>query len=227
MPVFDRLRLTDTREIFMNTSNTIKGYLDEVSSNSPTPGGGNVSAFCGALACSLGMMVCNLTIGKKKYADVENEMKEISIKLEGLKNDFLKLAEEDNKAFEQVMDAFRLPKETEEEKKTRSTRIENATIQAATVPTKVIETCRTVLPLIKTIASKGNQNSLSDAGVAAILLKSSAGGAYQNVMINCSSLSNKTYAAEFLKKSEVILNEVEMLSEEIIAATKKIYHKTS
>ena len=173
------------------------------------------------------MMVCNLTIGKKKYAEVENEMKEISIKLESLKNDFLKLADEDNKAFEQVMDAFRMPKETEEEKKTRSARIENATIQAATIPTKVIETCNTVIPLIKTIALKGNQNSLSDAGVAATLLKASAGGAFQNVMINCSSLTNKTYAAEFLKKSEVLLNEVEMKGEEIITATKKAYNKTS
>ena len=210
----------------MNISNTIKTYLDEISSNSPTPGGGNVSAFCGALACSLGMMVCNLTIGKKRYAEVENEMKEISIKLEGFKKDFLKLADEDNTAFEQVMDAFRLPKETEEEKKTRSERIENATIQAATIPTQVIENCRSTIPLIKTIALKGNQNSLSDAGVAATLLKASAGGAYQNVMINCSWLSNKTYAVEFLKKSEVILNEVEMQSEEIIAATKKVYNKT-
>jgi len=200
----------------MNTSNTIKNYLDEISANSPTPGGGNVSAFCGALACSLGMMVCNLTIGKKKYVEVESEMKEISIKLEGFKNDFLKLADEDNKAFEQVMNAFRMPKETEEEKETRSKRIESATIQAATVPTRVIETCRLIIPQIRAILSKGNKNSISDAGVAAILLKASAEGAYLNVMINCSSLSNKTYAEEFLKKSEVILNEVKMHSENIL-----------
>jgi methenyltetrahydrofolate cyclohydrolase len=200
----------------MNTSATIKNYLDELSTNSPTPGGGNVSAFCGALACSLGLMVCNLTIGKKKYAEVENEMKEISIKLEGFKNDFLKLADEDNKAFEQVMNAFRLPKETEEEKKTRSDRIETATIQAAVVPSKVIETCRIVIPFLKIIASKGNRNSLSDAGVAATLLKASAEGAYQNVMINCSSLSNKTYAAEFLKKAEAISSEVKIYSENIL-----------
>ncbi len=205
----------------MNTSNTIKSYLDELSSNSPTPGGGNVSAFCGALACSLGLMVCNLTIGKKKYAETENEMKEISIELEGFKNDFLKLADEDNKAFEQVMEAFRLPKETEDEKKTRSDRIESATIQAAAVPSRVIETCRTVIPFIKTIASKGNQNSLSDTGVAATLLKTSAEGAYQNVMINCSSLSNKTYAAEFLKKAEVINSEVKIYSENILNEIKK------
>jgi formiminotetrahydrofolate cyclodeaminase len=206
----------------MNTSTTIRNYLDELSSNSPTPGGGNASAFCGVLACSLGIMVCNLTIGKKKYAEVENEIKEILTKLESHKNDFLKLAEEDNKAFEQVMAAFRLPKETEEEKKTRSARIEEATIQAAVVPSNVIEACRSAIPLIKTVASKGNRNSVSDAGVAAMLLKTASEGAYLNVMTNCSSLSNKTYAAEFLKKSEVALNEVEIQVKEVLSDIKKM-----
>lgn len=205
----------------MDTTTTIKNYLDQISSNSPTPGGGNVSAFCGALACCLGLMVCNLTIGKKKYAEVENEMKEISINLESYKNDFLKLADEDNKAFEQVMSAFRLPKETEEENKTRSAKIEEATIQAAVIPSNVIEACRSLIPLIKTIASKGNQNSVSDAGVAATFLKTASEGAYLNVMINCSSLSNKTYAAEFLKKSEVAYNEVKMQAEKILDEIKK------
>jgi formiminotetrahydrofolate cyclodeaminase len=204
----------------MNTSTTIKNYLDEISSNSPTPGGGNVSAFCGALSCGLGIMVCNLTIGKKKYADVENEIKEISTRLESYKSDFLRLADEDNKAFEQVMDAFKLPKETEEEKKTRSAKIEEATIQAAVIPSNVLETCRSAIPLMKTVASKGNRNSASDAGVGAILLKTASEGAYLNVMTNCSSLSNKTYAAEFLKKSEVAFNEVEIQAEKILADIK-------
>jgi formiminotetrahydrofolate cyclodeaminase len=205
----------------MDTSTTIKNYLDKISSNSPTPGGGNVSAFCGVLACSLGIMVCNLTIGKKKYEEIENGMRKISVKLENYKNDFLRLADEDNKAFEQVMSSFKLPKETEEEKKTRSAKIEEATIQAAVIPSNVIETCRSVILFIKTVASKGNQNSLSDAGVAAALLKTTSEGAYLNVMINCSSMSNKTYAAEFLKKSEVVFNEVKMETEAILEQIKK------
>ena len=205
----------------MNTTLTLQSYLGEISSNSPTPGGGNVSAFSGALACSLGMMVCNLTIGKKKYAEVENEMKEISLKLENYKNDFLRLADEDNKAFEQVMSALKLPKETEDEKETRRKKIEDATIQATVIPSKVLETCRSTIPLIKTVASKGNKNSISDAGVGAILLKTASEGAYLNVMTNCSSLSNKTYAAEFLKKSEVIFNEVKIQTEAILEEIKK------
>ncbi|HSP88564.1 MAG TPA: cyclodeaminase/cyclohydrolase family protein [Ignavibacteriaceae bacterium] len=200
----------------MNTNTTLKNYLDELSSNSPTPGGGNVSALCGALACSLGMMVCNLTIGKKKYAEVENEMKELLPKLESAKNDFLKLAGEDNEAFNKVMEAFKLPKETEAEKKLRSEKIDEATFQAAIVPSQVVKTSRIALPYIETVAMKGNQNSLSDAGVAASLLKTAAEGAFLNVMINCSSLSNKIVGEELLKKSDVMLDEVKINSEKII-----------
>ena len=200
----------------MDTSKTIRDYLDDLSSSSPTPGGGNVSALCGALACSLTMMVCNLTIGKKKYADVENEMKEILGKVESIKNDFLKLAEEDNKAFNKVMEAFRLPKETDEEKKSRAAKIDDATFQAAVVPSKVIETCRSVIPLINTISLKGNQNSLSDAGVAASLLSTASEGAFLNVIINCTSLSNKILGEELFKKSEVLVDEIKMNLEQII-----------
>jgi len=200
----------------MNTTTTLKNYLDELSSNSPTPGGGNVSALCGALACSLGMMVCNLTIGKKKYADVENEMKELLGKLETAKNDFLKLAEEDNEAFNKVMEAFKLPKETDAEKKIRNEKIDEATFEAAIVPSRVIKTSRLVIPFIETIALKGNQNSLSDAGVAAALLQTASEGAFLNVMINCSSLSNKIIGEELFKKSEVLLDEVKNNSERIV-----------
>ena len=200
----------------MNTTTTLQNYLDELSSSSPTPGGGNVAAICGALACSLGMMVCNLTIGKKKYADVENEMKELLGKLETAKNDFLKLAEEDNEAFNKVMEAFKLPKETDAEKKIRNEKIDEATFEAAIVPSRVIKTSRLVIPFIETIALKGNQNSLSDAGVAAALLQTASEGAFLNVMINCSSLSNKIIGEELFKKSEVLLDEVKNNSERIV-----------
>jgi formiminotetrahydrofolate cyclodeaminase len=200
----------------MNASITIHDYLANLSSSSPTPGGGNVSALCGVLACSLGMMVCNLTIGKKKYADVENEMKETLTQLEVIKAELLKLAEEDNAAFSKVMEAFKLPKGTDEEKNKRTEQIDEATFQAAIVPSRVIETCRTVIPFIETIITKGNQNSLSDAGVAASLLKTASEGAFLNVMINCASLTNKILGKELMKKSEVLLDEIKTNAEEII-----------
>jgi methenyltetrahydrofolate cyclohydrolase len=205
----------------MDTSIKLNDYLKELSSSSPTPGGGNVSALCGVLACSLGMMVCNLTIGKKKYADVEDEIKNLLEKLEIAQSDFLKLGEEDNQAFNKVMDSFKLPKETDEEKEKRTQKIDEATFEAAIVPSRVIETCRLTMPFIQAAAEKGNKNSISDAGVAASLIRTASEGALLNVMINCSSLSNKTYAEELLKKSEVSNEEVKAYSENILSEIKK------
>jgi formiminotetrahydrofolate cyclodeaminase len=199
----------------MNSVKTIKNYLDELSSNSPTPGGGNVSAFCGALAASLGTMVCSLTIGKKKYLEVEAEMMKARNKLSAYQEHFLELAEKDNAAFNKVMDAFRLPKDSESEKTNRLIKIEEATLNAAKVPKEVIFICNEVLPLIKMIAQKGNSNSISDAGVAALLLSMAAKGAYLNVLINCSSLQNNTEAEEILKSTTEIVEKIKTESEQI------------
>ncbi|MGE5432715.1 MAG: cyclodeaminase/cyclohydrolase family protein [Syntrophomonadaceae bacterium] len=200
----------------MDTSKTLKSYLDDLSSNSPTPGGGNVSAFCGSLASSLGAMVCNLTIGKKKYAGSEAEMIEAKKSLEEFREKFLILANKDNEAFDRVMDAFKLPKETEDEKSARLEKIDEATFQAAEVPSEVIRACNDVIPFIETIVEKGNQNSLSDAGVAALLLSTASQGAFLNVLINCSSLKNQTIAGELFKSAEILCNEVKTQSASIV-----------
>ena len=173
----------------MDTKKNIQTYLDELSSNSPTPGGGNVAAFCGSLASSLGEMVCNLTLGKKKYADVAQEIISLQKQLTILKDNFLALAILDNEAFDSVMSAYKLPKETDEEKHIRSEAIERATFKAAYVPSEVIRNCSLALPVLTRITEIGNKNSLSDAGVSLLLIRASAEGAYLNVLINCSSLT--------------------------------------
>lgn len=199
----------------MDYTKTLNDYLESISSKTPTPGGGNVSAFSGVLAASLSIMVCNLTIGKKKYVDVESEMIEIKNDLENLKNRFSELADEDNKAFDKVMEAFKLPKETDEEKLERAAKIDEATLGAAEVPSEVVNVCKQILPNIRTIVIKGNQNSLSDAGVAASLVNTAAEGAFLNVLINCTSLSNRTLGNEFLKRAEIIYEEVKKTCTEI------------
>jgi methenyltetrahydrofolate cyclohydrolase len=204
----------------MDLTKSLKNYLEELSSNSPTPGGGNVSALSGSLACNLGIMVCNLTIGKKKYADVEEEMKAIKTNLESLSESFLELAAKDNLAFNKVMEAYKLPKESEEQKKLKSEKIEEATLAAAVVPSEVIATARKALPYIQKVAEKGNQNSVSDAGVALSLLSTAAEGAFLNVVINCTSLANKTVGREFMKKSEIIYDEVKNMSGSLITIIK-------
>ncbi len=192
----------------MNIEKTIKEYLAELSSNSPTPGGGNVSAFCGAIAASLGTMVCNLTIGKKKYFEVEKEIVEIKSDLEIYINKFTELAAKDNQAFDKVMEAFRLPKETKAEKIVRLKRIDEATLDAAKVPAKVILNCSKILPFVKIVSKKGNQNSVSDAGVAALLISTAAQGAFLNVLINCSGLKNNDEAKQLLSDSQNLTDEI-------------------
>jgi len=199
----------------MNIDKTVREYLTELSSNSPTPGGGNVSAFCGALASSLGTMVCNLTIGKKKYINVETEMVEVKTKLESYIYKFTELAVKDNQAFDKVMDAFKLPKESESEKEIRSKIIEEATLNAARVPAEVIKNCSEIIPLVKVIADKGNQNSLSDAGVAALLISTAAQGAFLNVLINCSGLKNNEEAEQLLNHSQSLINEIKLSSNQV------------
>jgi methenyltetrahydrofolate cyclohydrolase len=205
----------------MNLSQTLQEYFNELSSNSPTPGGGNVAAMCGALSSSLGIMVCNLTIGKKKYIDVEQEMMSIKDKLAQFQKKFFELGIKDNEAFNLVMDAFKLPKDTDPEKEIRVKIIEEATIGAAEVPSSVMAACADILPLLKIIIAKGNKNSLSDAGVAASLIGTSAKAAYLNVLINCTSLNNQTIANELKKKADILMDEISKLSEHLVMQVEK------
>lgn len=185
----------------MNLESSLKTYLDELSSNSPTPGGGNVAALCGVLSSSLGMMVCNLTIGKKKYLTVEEEVKNLVALFGEYKEVFVKLANQDNEAFDKVMEAFKLPKESDEEKQIRSGEIEKATFGAALIPAEVIERCSQLVGNLVRISEIGNQNSLSDVGVALSIINTACEGAYLNVVINCSSLNDKQKATELLSNS--------------------------
>ncbi|TSA28184.1 MAG: hypothetical protein D4R68_04355 [Ignavibacteriales bacterium] len=206
----------------MNLSKTLQEYFNELSSSSPTPGGGNVAALCGALSSSLGIMVCNLTIGKKKYADVEIEMIRLKEKLENIQKKFIELGQKDNASFDKVMDAFKLPKETEQEKNIRSKAIEEATIGATSAPMEVIQSSKALLPILEVIIDKGNRNSISDAGVAVALVRTAANGAYLNVLINCSSLNNQTIAGELKKTADILIEEVirtcDRLFEQVVKA---------
>lgn len=192
----------------MDTKKSLQKYLEELSSSSPTPGGGNVAALCGALSASLGTMVCNLTIGKKKYADVETEMILLREKLKAFSEKFISLAKSDNEAFERVMDAFKLPKESEDQKMLRNEAIEKSTLEAAAIPAEVIKNCRELIDLLGSVASKGNQNSISDAGVAIALASAASEGAFLNVLINYSALNDKQKAAQLLTQSDILNNEV-------------------
>jgi formiminotetrahydrofolate cyclodeaminase len=179
---------------------TLNDFLSELSSDAPTPGGGSVAALSGALGAALSSMVANLTIGKKKYADVEDEIRAVLAKTEGLRLELTELMAEDAAAFDKVMDAMKLPKETDEEKAARTEAMQAALVDAAMVPLAVMEKCVEVIGLAKVAAEKGNKNAVSDAGVAALMGRAGAHAAKLNVMINLGWINAPEHGA-FVEKA--------------------------
>ena len=180
---------------------SVKDFADELSTDSPAPGGGSASALAGSLAAALSAMVANLTIGKKGYEKHFDELKHVAEQCQQLKDELLSLVDEDTNAFNKVMDAFRLPKKTEDEKTKQLFAVEEATKYAALVPFKTMEKSFSVLQFAKIVAEKGNVNSISDAGVAALLAQACCEGAALNVLINLNSLSGENAdSAIFAKK---------------------------
>ncbi len=180
----------------MLTSKSVQEFLDETASSSPAPGGGSVSALAAALGAALTSMVCRLTIGKKKYAEVQSEMEDILQKSEDLRKRCTDLIDEDTLAFNKVMSAFALPKDTEQQKMRRDDEIQEATKKATLVPLRLMHLCEEALGLTARVAEKGNVNSISDAGVAALMLDAACKGAAFNVFINLSSLHDDNFARE-------------------------------
>jgi len=172
---------------------TMHAFLDDLASSSPAPGGGSVAALSGALGSALTSMVCNLTIGKKKYADVDEEMKKVLAQAEHMREQFTELVERDTHAFNKVMEAFALPKETDPQKALRAAAIREATKEATLVPLEVMKHCIDALALAQTVAAKGNANSVSDAGVSAIMLHAALEAAALNVRINLKSLNDPDF----------------------------------
>ncbi len=194
---------------------TIEEFMSELSSSSPTPGGGSVAALCGALSSSLSSMVASLTIGKKKYAEVEEEMKGIKEKAKQITTKMLNLITEDAKMFDLVMEAYKMPKETEEEKAKRKEAIEEALKNASKPPFEVMKLTKQAIELAFKVATKGNKNAISDAGAAALTAKSACKIAYFNVLINLSGISDNDYKESVLLECKSILEAVEKQADDI------------
>lgn len=177
----------------MLTNLQITEFLNELASNSPAPGGGSVAALSGSLGAALTSMVCHLTIGKKKYASVEQEMKNTLTKSEELRKIFTELVERDTEAFNKVMEAYALPKETEDQKALRNAAIQEATKEATLIPLRVMKHAVDGLALAKIVAEKGNVNSVSDAGVSGFMFYTAAEGAALNVQINLSGITDSEF----------------------------------
>lgn len=189
---------------------TLKEFLEKTYGKDPVPGGGSVSALCGALAASLAEMVTALTIGRKKYADVEEEMLTYAPQMELARRKFIDFIDEDAEAYQVVFDAFKLPKDTDEEKQLRNDAIQKATLQAAMVPLRVAETAVGIMGTIFEIGSKGNRNAVTDACVAMMCARTATLGAILNVRINLSGLDDKEKAKELENKCMALQDEAQV-----------------
>lgn len=187
----------------------LKSFLDEVAASSPAPGGGSVSAVAGSLAASLGAMVCRLTLGKKGYEEAQERIGELLKDCDALREDLYALVQKDADSFDAVMAAMKLPKGSDAEKAKRKEEIQKATIVATETPLEVMRKSLASIHLCAEIAEKGNVNSLSDAGVGAILGRTACEGAYYNVMINLPGIEDKAVADKLKSEAEQVLAEAE------------------
>jgi glutamate formiminotransferase/formiminotetrahydrofolate cyclodeaminase len=184
---------------------TLTAFANQTASESPAPGGGSVAAYVGALGVSLGTMVANLSSHKKGWDDRWIEFSDWAQKGQEIKSALLKLVDEDTLAFNAIMNAFALPKSTDEEKKTRSEAIQSATKHATEIPFRVMELSYQSFDIIEAMAKEGNPNSVSDAGVGALCCRTAVYGAYLNVLINAGSLKDETFKKDIITKAEQIL----------------------
>ena len=198
---------------------TLAAFADETSSESPAPGGGSISAYVGALGASLGTMVANLSSHKKGWDDRWQEFSAVAAKGQQLKTQLLNLVDEDTNAFNAIMAAFSLPKATDEQKSIRKNAIEEATKFAIEVPLNVMKRSFESFALIQQMAENGNPNSVSDAGVGALCARAAVYGAYLNVIINASGLSDQNFGAKKIEEARNILNAAIEKEKEILKIT--------
>jgi methenyltetrahydrofolate cyclohydrolase len=199
---------------------SIQSFLDELASKSATPGGGSVSALMGAQSAALTSMVCNLTIGKPKYAEVETEMQALLQKSEALRAKLTGLIKADVDVFNRLMAAYGLPKETDEEKIVRTEAIQTVLKAATEVPLDCARACAEAIELSRCAANKGNLGVISDAGAAVLAGYSGLKSAALNVYINTGSLKDRQFAETKLAELETILKDVDIVVEDVYQSVK-------
>ena len=194
---------------------TVKEFLEVLSSKQPVPGGGGASALAGALGTALGLMVGNLTVGKKKYAQVEAEVISMMERLTDMQRDMMRLADEDAKVFAPLADAYRLPAGTEEEKARKAEVMEEKLLAASLVPLEVMELAVEGLGILKELGIKGSVMAVSDVGVAVQFARTAVTGAVMNVYINTKSMADRERAGQINDRAARALEKGIMLADEI------------
>ncbi|AOT69965.1 cyclodeaminase/cyclohydrolase family protein [Geosporobacter ferrireducens] len=195
----------------------IKAFLEETASNAPVPGGGSIAALSGAVSAALTEMVANLTIGKKGYEGLEEEMQQIAKDAAKLREKLAADIDRDSDAFNQVMAAFKLPKGTEEEMNARKAAIQEATKNAALVPLDVATDAFNMMTMVAAVVEKGNKNAVTDGAVAAMMARTAVLSALYNVKINLGSIKDEAFVKEVSGKVQKIETEVTAAEKEILS----------
>ena len=195
---------------------TLKQFLEKTANNEPVPGGGSISALHGAVAAALTEMLSNITIGKKNYSAVEETMKLNATKASALRTEFLTDIDRDAEAYKLVFEAFRLPKDTDEQKVLRSEKIQEATKVAALVPMEVAERAFELLDLISETTRKGSKNAITDGCVAMMTCRTAVLGALLNVRINLASIRDERFVKELSEKCNRIEKETLRKEQELM-----------
>ena len=198
---------------------TLSDFAFETASESPAPGGGSISAYCGAIGVALGTMVANLSAHKRGWDDRWEEFSEYAEKGIKYQKELLKLVDEDTNAFNKIMDAFRLPNKTEIEKENRNKEIQSATKNAILTPYNVMQTAYKSMEIMKAMVKIGNPNSVTDAAVGALCSRTAINGAFLNVKINCVDCEDKIFVEDILGKGDKLLKEAMALEEYILNVT--------
>ena len=192
-----------------------RDFLQKLSSSAPVPGGGGASALCGAIGTALSSMVASLTVGKKKYADVQEDVKAIIVKAEKLQNELCDLINEDAKAFEPLSRAYSLPKETEEQIAYKNEIMEKALVSACEVPFAMMEKCWEAILLLEETAQKGTRIALSDAGAGVLMCDAALKAASLNIYINARLMKDRERAGGFTEKTDTLIKKADKKSAEV------------
>jgi formiminotetrahydrofolate cyclodeaminase len=201
---------------------TVKLFLDQAASSSPTPGGGSVSSLVGALGVGLLSMVCNLTLGKEKYRDVEDDIRALLAECESLRNQLTDLIEADVTAYGELNTALKLPKGTEEEKALRTAAVQNALVSATNVPLEIAVNCRKGIELSAKVAEKGNRLAISDVGVGVLLCESALFSALLNVDINLKLIKDAALVADVKRAVEECTAGASQRKNEVMATVQSL-----
>jgi formiminotetrahydrofolate cyclodeaminase len=199
---------------------SLQVFLDELASSAPTPGGGSGAAVMGAMGAALVSMVCNLTVGKKGYEEVEDDLKDVLKQAEALRDRMTDMIRADVEVFDRLMASYGLPKETDEDKAARSEEIQAALKEATDVPLNCARACAEAIELCRGAAEKGNLNVISDAGVAVVAADAAMKSAALNVYINVGSIKDKAFAEERSAELEKILKSADGQTSEIYELVK-------